>query len=263
MKIKRKPKKKVVMSFGIQSLKKNKGKIGVSKQFKLKVPSYLTSHSKPHKLRKFVADKKRLNRMDKSSVIPSLMIGKPKYISKKNLTWPQAKRRFPLMNPYRDTDRDGVKNIFDCRPFDKRRQHVYYHGTSSALAEGIKKEGLKPSRELPEHYKTSDKTERDKVYVFKQPHHAQSYARGVTQQVGFGKPEVLEVDIDESEVERDYEVPFGEAYKKEGKVEAEKIKEFEGDVSYPKEDETYDVDDSDDKTLDYKEEEETKEEEDD
>ena len=40
----------------------------------------------------------------------------------KNLTWPQASLRFPRMNPFGDIDRDGKLNMFDCRPFDKRRQ---------------------------------------------------------------------------------------------------------------------------------------------
>jgi len=44
----------------------------------------------------------------------------PKKVS--NLTWEQAKERFPLMNPYGDIDKDGVKNFRDCRPFDIKRQ---------------------------------------------------------------------------------------------------------------------------------------------
>ena len=39
-----------------------------------------------------------------------------------NLTWEQAKVRFPLMNPYGDLDRDGIKNYRDCKPFDIKRQ---------------------------------------------------------------------------------------------------------------------------------------------
>jgi len=106
----------------------------ISKQPKLKFPSYLTSHTKPFKVGKYIASKKRLSKMNKSSVIPFLMIGKPKYISKKNLSWPQAKRRFPMLNPYKDTDGDSVKNIFDCRPFNKRKQgfgHQYSFSFSS------------------------------------------------------------------------------------------------------------------------------------
>ena len=39
-----------------------------------------------------------------------------------NLSWPQAKKRFPLMKPYGDADKDGVKNFLDCKPFDRMRQ---------------------------------------------------------------------------------------------------------------------------------------------
>jgi len=46
-----------------------------------------------------------------------------------NLSWKQAKARFPLMKPLGDVDKDGVKNKFDCKPFDFKRQgkkHKYY-----------------------------------------------------------------------------------------------------------------------------------------
>ncbi len=39
-----------------------------------------------------------------------------------NLSWPQAKKRFPLMKPYGDADGDGLKNFRDCKPFDRMRQ---------------------------------------------------------------------------------------------------------------------------------------------
>ena len=44
----------------------------------------------------------------------------PRKIS--NLSWPQAKARFPLMKPYGDADGDGLKNFRDCKPFDFRRK---------------------------------------------------------------------------------------------------------------------------------------------
>lgn len=40
----------------------------------------------------------------------------------KNLNWPQAKIRFPNLNPKGDVDNDGVKNFKDCKPFDIKRQ---------------------------------------------------------------------------------------------------------------------------------------------
>jgi len=89
----------------------------------LKFPSYLTSHTKPKNVRKYVAGKERLAKMDKS---PFNAWGKPKSIPKKDLTWPQAKVRFPKLKPMVDTDRDGVKNKFDCKPFDRKRQGFFH-----------------------------------------------------------------------------------------------------------------------------------------
>ena len=43
-------------------------------------------------------------------------------IDKKNMNWAQAKWAFPKLKPNRDNDRDGVKNQFDCKPFDRKRQ---------------------------------------------------------------------------------------------------------------------------------------------
>lgn len=53
---------------------------------------------------------------------PFNLISLPKRISKSNLSWSQAKVRYPKLNPFRDTDRDGIKNWADCRPFNKLKQ---------------------------------------------------------------------------------------------------------------------------------------------
>ena len=72
-------------------------------------------------------------------------IFKPKVpIRMKNLNWPQAKARFPLMKPYGDVDKDGVKNKFDCKPFNKRKQGFFHkdQGVSDEVSvdfEDIKK----------------------------------------------------------------------------------------------------------------------------
>lgn len=38
------------------------------------------------------------------------------------MNWNQAKKKYPKLKPFGDIDRDGVRNIFDCRPFNKRLQ---------------------------------------------------------------------------------------------------------------------------------------------
>lgn len=44
------------------------------------------------------------------------------HIPKKNLNWWQAKKRYPNLKPFGDADKDGVINILDCKPFNKKRQ---------------------------------------------------------------------------------------------------------------------------------------------
>jgi len=43
---------------------------------------------------------------------------------KKNMNYPQAKRKFNL-NPYGDVDKDGVKNWIDCKPFNPKKHGKY------------------------------------------------------------------------------------------------------------------------------------------
>ena len=45
-----------------------------------------------------------------------------KPIQLKNLSWSQAKSRFPLMRPLGDADKDGLRNFRDCKPFDIMRK---------------------------------------------------------------------------------------------------------------------------------------------
>ena len=103
-------------------LTKQKPKLGETQFIKQKFPPYFTSHSKPERLRSYMASEKNLKRMDDVSVNSLLLLGKPKQISKRNLSWPQAKRRFPLLSPMKDADKDGVINLLDCRPFNKKKQ---------------------------------------------------------------------------------------------------------------------------------------------
>lgn len=40
----------------------------------------------------------------------------------KDMNWSQAKKAYPQMKPLGDSDNDSVRNMFDCKPFDKKRQ---------------------------------------------------------------------------------------------------------------------------------------------
>ena len=47
-----------------------------------------------------------------------------KNIKKKDMNWEQAKNKYPRLKPYGDTDKDGVPNISDCRPFNKKKHII-------------------------------------------------------------------------------------------------------------------------------------------
>jgi len=50
-------------------------------------------------------------------------------IPKKNLTWPQAQVKYPKLKPFADADKDGKLNMFDCKPFNKKK-HGWSKGHS-------------------------------------------------------------------------------------------------------------------------------------
>ena len=45
-----------------------------------------------------------------------------KNVKKKDLNWFQAKSKYPKLRLFGDADKDGVLNMFDCKPFDPKRQ---------------------------------------------------------------------------------------------------------------------------------------------
>ena len=52
---------------------------------------------------------------------PILNIKEPK--DRKDMNWAEAKWANPRLKPNKDWDNDGVKNQFDCRPMNRKRQH--------------------------------------------------------------------------------------------------------------------------------------------
>jgi len=47
---------------------------------------------------------------------------KKKKVLKKNMSWPQAKARYPKLKRYADSDKDGIRNWLDCKPLNKNKQ---------------------------------------------------------------------------------------------------------------------------------------------
>jgi len=65
--------------------------------------------------------------LKKSKAKPFDLRIKPQHkIKKKDLNWPQAKKRYPKMNPLGDWDKDKVKNFKDCKPFDRKKQGFFH-----------------------------------------------------------------------------------------------------------------------------------------
>jgi hypothetical protein len=84
-----------------------------------------------------------------------------KKVKKKNMNWKQAKSKYPRLNPFADADKDGVANIFDCKPFDKRRQGGFHKKSGFGLTEMYEFAQKKPG-------KTRTKSIRDVIY--RDPH---------------------------------------------------------------------------------------------
>lgn len=65
-------------------------------------------------------------------------------IKKKDLTYPQAKLKNPRLNPFGDVDRDGKLNMFDCKPFDKKRHGFQHEYSFSSPGKRIKTVKMPP-----------------------------------------------------------------------------------------------------------------------
>lgn len=73
-------------------------------------------------------------------------------IPKKQMNWVQAKTKFPRLNPFKDADRDGVMNMYDCKPFNKMMQDA----ASKAYFAKIKKINKERNKKLKKIKKYED-----------------------------------------------------------------------------------------------------------
>ena len=114
------------------------------------------------------------------------------------------------------------------------------------MVPGILKQGILPASKLPSGFARSHKTDPAYTYFFEKPHEAHTWASIVASkglptiskgriQTTRGEPVVLELsDLPDKRVLRDVEM-YGTSLKTYGKIPPEKIKKYEGDVSYPAE----------------------------
>ena len=65
-------------------------------------------------------------------------------IKRKNLTWPQAVKKYPKVTMFGDADRDGKLNMFDCKPFDKKKHGWIRQGPNKGK---YKVHSLRPYKE--------------------------------------------------------------------------------------------------------------------
>ena len=72
-----------------------------------------------------------------------------KSLSKKNMNWFQAKRKYPKLSPFGDIDKDGVINYLDCKPFNKKKQDVPHnpspvqiHSSSVTVTGGLNRPAM-------------------------------------------------------------------------------------------------------------------------
>lgn len=80
---------------------------------------------------------------------PFIKIKKPK--DRKNMNWAEAKWTNPKLKPMGDWDNDGVKNQFDCRPLNRKRQHLTLEEKLEMIRadkEGFKKKARAETRRL-------------------------------------------------------------------------------------------------------------------
>ena len=104
----------------------------------------------------------------------------------------------------------------------RKQMPILYHGTHIGAALIAENEGLK-STNKSKFSTTSDKSNPDYTYFFKDVKDAKTYAGGVSKRIGL-PPSVLEVDVPEKGLKRDFGIAFGEAYMRKGGIPKDKLK---------------------------------------
>lgn len=173
------------------------------------------SFFKPNKLGKLKAPLFKPIKMNTLSNVRS--------IKKKDLTYPQAKLKNPKINPFGDADRDGKLNMFDCKPFDKKR-----HGEFADKRKIIETESKKELRER----RGLTKVKEIDAYEFKE-NYEKKYGRKLDWNEERLK-EVLKRDEDDAYPEVDIET--GDIADGRHRIAAAALRRQKIDVAYSEED---------------------------
>ena len=87
----------------------------------------------------------------------NLFLGKHKNDLK--LNWNQAKRKYPQMNPMGDSDFDGTRNKFDCKPLNPAQDGIFGRivGVLTGGRMGQSKEDYRKEKQMNEDLKDADR----------------------------------------------------------------------------------------------------------
>lgn len=97
-------------------------KINISKKI-----NFIPAQKKQSSITKRINSSLVPKQQSKSKFIPQVQFLSPypqkggKKVARKDMNWYQAKQRNPKLNPFGDADKDKVINMFDCHPYDPRK----------------------------------------------------------------------------------------------------------------------------------------------
>jgi hypothetical protein len=136
-------------------------------------------------------------------------------IPKSKMTWSQAQIKYPRMSPFKDSDRDGKLNMFDCKPFNKKKDGFKHQYSFSTTDNTVRTVQMSPKKFLRETHKES--LERDRRSGRKDvPQSYEEYERQVIhEETPESKKKLREMGKAIKSKEKNLPVPFLE-YDEEG-----------------------------------------------
>lgn len=161
------------------------------------------------------------NRLDKRSGVHPFSIFKNNKIvtNKSNMTYEMAKRRYPKLSPFDDSDKDGIINLFDCYPFNPNKQGKQHKRTKrkTSIAESDIQKYMKKYKRVKKRLKSIEEKE-------KKARKKAEYTKAFYE-AGYGLPKKLVEETKElAEIEKIRKDIEGKRLKKEAKKAERRIK---------------------------------------